>query len=373
MYSRCLRVLLLIDHAGVSGGAERFVTGLATNLPRDRVEVCVCSTREGRPPAVKTLTDAGVRHVDLGRRTKWDAHRFWRLIRLLRRERVDVLHSHMFGSNFWGATIGRMCRVPVTLAHEHNWSYSGDSLRMWLDGQVIGRFATRFIAVSEANRERMIELEGVPSEKIEVMPTAYIPSSGPPGDIRAELGIGRDVPLIGNASILRPEKALNVLIEAHALLRGRVDGAHLVIAGAGPCRQALERQAERLRTTDSVHFLGMRRDVDALLRSVDVGAMSSDWEGMPLLVFECMAAATPFVATSVGGLPEVVRHRKTGMLVPPQDPSAMADALAEVLNNRPMARALASAAALRLPEFSIDTVASRFADLYERLRLQARA
>jgi glycosyltransferase involved in cell wall biosynthesis len=369
--SRRLRVLYLIDHVGITGGAERFMTGLATHLPADRVEVWVCSTRLGYPAAIDYITAAGVRHVSLGRRRKWDAYRFGQLVSLLRRERFDVLHSHMFGSNTWAATLGPMCGVPVTIAHEHNWSYSGNDLRIWLDGHWIGRRVTRFIAVSEANRQRMIELEGVPPEKIEVVHTAYIPSPETTGDIRAELGVGPETPVIGTAACLRPEKALDVLLEAHALVRERIPGAELVIAGAGPCLDALQAQAAALGTAETVHFLGERFDVDSVLRGFDVGVMSSEWEGMPLFVFECMAADTPLVATSVGGLPEVVSDRQTGMLVPPGDPGALAGALTEVLGDRSLARRLAAAAALRLPEHSIEAVAGRFADLYARLRAEA--
>jgi glycosyltransferase involved in cell wall biosynthesis len=365
--SRRLRVLFLIDHAGVMGGAERFVTGLATHLPRDRVEATVCSTRHGSSAAVKALSDAGVPHLDIGRQTKWDMYLMARLARILHHGHFDVLHSHMFGSNVWGTTFGRACGVPVILAHEHNWSYSGDRLRLWLDGNLVGRLATRVITVSQANRRRMMELEGISTDKIVVRPTGYIPSLVTHHDLRAELGVGPDVPLVGNASILRPEKALEVLIQAHALVRGRVPEARLVIAGHGPCEPHLRAEVSRLGTEGAVHFLGARRDVDSLLRAVDVGAMSSDWEGMPLFMFECMAAGTPLVATSVGGVPEVVRDGETGLLAPPRDAPAMANALVRILLDPQLGDALAAAAARRLPEYSIDTVAGTFADLYERL------
>lgn len=361
-------MLFLIDNAGSLGGAERFVTGLAQYMPRDRIEPWVCSTRQGEPLAVQALHEAGIPHINLGRRAKWDVHRLLGLVALLRRERFDVVHAHKFGSNVWGTLIGRSFRVPVILAHEHNWSYEGARLRVWIDGHVIGRLATRFIAVSKANRERMITLEGVAADKVMVMPTAYIPHPGPAnGGIRAELGLAAEVPLIGVAAGLREEKALDVMLDAYALLVARIHGVHLVIAGDGPCRRKLERQIQRLGIGESVHLLGERRDVDSIMLGVDVGAMSSDWEGMPLFVFECMATGTPLVATSVGGLPEVVQNGRTGLLVPPQSPVALADALEAVVTDRGLAERLASTAASRLEQFRIESVATRFADLYEEL------
>ena len=355
----------MIDNAGALGGAERFVTGLAVHLPRNRIEPWVCSTRHGEPQAIRALSEAGIPHINLGRNSTWQMHRLGRFAALLARQRIDVLHTHKFGSNLWGALIGSACRVPVILAHEHNWSYEGARLRVWLDGQVIGRLATRFIAVSEANRERMIRVERVAADKVLVMPTAYIPHPGPASNIRAELGLPASVPLVGVAAGLREEKRLDVLLDAFALVVASVPESHLVIAGDGPFRGQLEQQILRLGLGKSVHLLGQRRDVDSILRGVDVGAMSSDWEGMPLFVFECMATDTPLVATAVGGLPEIVRDGETGLLVAPRDPPALAHALTTLVTDRRFAKQLATAAASRFDEFRIESVASRFADLYE--------
>lgn len=264
--------------------------------------------------------------------------------------------------------------MPVVIAHEHNWSYTGDPLRVWLDREVIGRLASRFIAVSEISRRRMIEFERITPNKIIVMPTAYIPHDQSPGsDIRAELGIAQDTPLIAAAAGLRPEKALDVMLDAHAKVRDRIGAAHLAIAGCGPCRRDLELQARRLGLQDSVHLLGERRDVDSILQAADVGAMSSDWEGMPLFVFECMAARLPLVATTVGGLPEVVEPGTTGLLVPPRDADALAAGLVDVLTDPAFGARMAAAAAERLSQFTIEHVANRFADLYDLLMDEARA
>ncbi len=372
MSSRPLRVAFVIDHVAAFGGAERFATGLAIHMPRDRIEPWVFCTRGGDDLAVTSLIDADVRYVCLGRQAKWDVHRLLPLVTALRRERFDVVHSHMFGSNVWSTVAGRACRVPVIIAHEHNWSYSGDRLRMWLDGHLISRFATCFVAVSAANRERMITLEGVPSAKIRVIPTAYVPHLGPSdGDIRSELRLAPGAQVIGVAAVMRKEKALDVMLEAHALLARRLPNVHLVIAGEGPCRPQLEREISRLGVESSVHLLGRRHDIDGILRRVDVGALSSDWEGSPLFVFECRAAKVPLVATAVGGVPELVQSGRTGLLVPPRDPRALADAIEQVLTDPALSARLAEEAAWDLEQFEIATVATRFADLYEHLVSEA--
>ena len=287
---------------------------------------------------------------------------------MLRRERFDILHTHKFGSNLWGTLIGSAVRVPAIVAHEHSWSYEGDAVRAWLDGNVIGRLATRFVAVSSADGERMVSKEGVRAEKVVVVPNGYIPSpTTSRTDVREELGLDRDALVIGIAAVLRPEKRLDLLLLSLARVRTRVPKAHLVIAGDGPCRPHLERQARDLGLEHAVHFLGERTDVDNVLRAADVAALPSDREGSPLLVFECMANATPLVATAVGGVPELVAHGRTGLLVPRRDPDAFADALISLLTDPQRRSQMASAAQDALRHYTVDATVARFTSLYDEL------
>jgi glycosyltransferase involved in cell wall biosynthesis len=369
-----LRVLLLIDDlVGAGGGAEVFLVGLATHLPRERFEISVCATRAFAPGPLAEILDAGaVPYIALGRRSRWDLLPMRRLATLLNSGRFDIVHAHKFGSNVWGTLFGRACRVPVVIAHEHTWSYKGQPLRKWIDGRVVGPLATRFIAVSDADAARMIEHEKVAPEKVVVMPTGYFARPlTPDTDLRSELGLTPETPLVGTAVVFRPQKALEVLLEAHACLLRSMPDVHLAIAGDGQTRAEVERRARELSLDGRVHFLGERDDVDAILRSLDVAALSSDFEGSPLFVLECMANGTPIVATAVGGLPQMVLDGETGVLVPPRDPEALAGAIGRLLVDPERRAMLAAAAANRLSEFRIEAVARRFADLYETLAAEA--
>jgi glycosyltransferase involved in cell wall biosynthesis len=369
---RRLRVLEMIGHLGDFGGAERLALGLATHLPQDRFETWVCAPRGGDPGAVAALADVGVPFVDLGRRAKLDAHRNRTLVGLLRRQRFDVLHSHMFGSNVWATVLGRLCGVPVLIAHEQTWSYEGSRLRPWIDGHVIGKLATRFVAVSSADAERMVTLEGVSRDKITLIPNAYVPSvSSADTDVRAELGLDPSAPLVVTAVVMRPQKALDVLLAAHARVVAQIPNAHLALAGDGECRELLEARARELGLESSAHFLGFRRDIDSIIRTADVAAMSSDFEGTPLFAFECMAARTPLVATGVGGLPDVIEDGRTGLLVPRQRPQELADAIIRLLNDQTLGERIADEAAEHLDGYTIENVTRRFATLYETLSLEA--
>jgi glycosyltransferase involved in cell wall biosynthesis len=213
----------------------------------------------------------------------------------------------------------------------------------------------------------MIEVEGVAPERAITIPTGYVrraPDNG--GDLRDELGLSTDTPVVGTVAQLRPQKALDVLITAFARLPTDLAAARLVIVGDGPSRSALERVAALRGVAERVHFLGTRTDLTTILGGVDVAAMSSDFEGLPLFAFECMAHRTPLVATSVGGLPDLI-EAGGGVLVPPRDPDALAAALGALLRDPARRESIADAAERSLQGYEMDAIARRFAELYDAL------
>ena len=360
---------MLVDyvHDG-TGGGERFAVGLATALPRDRYEVWFCTTRGASGELLDQMAEAGVRHFSLDRKFRFDMLPFLRLVRFLRREKFDVLHAHKFGSNLWGTILGRLAGVPAVVAHEQTWSYEGQPLRRFLDGYVIGRLATRFVSVSTADQRRMIEIEHVPEKKTLTIPNAYIPRPTPgDGDLRGDLGIPADAPLVGTVCQLRPQKRLDVLVEAFGHVAERVPAAHLAIVGEGPWREELERRISAAGIEDRIHAPGTRTDLTTIFRAYDVAVMSSDFEGLPLFALECVAHRVPLVTTAVGGLPDLIDDGRTGVLVPPRDPRALGDALAGMLEDPARREAMAEAAHGRLADFTIDRVAERFGRLYDEL------
>ena len=361
------RVLMLLDRLTDTGGAERFTLGLATHLPADRFEVWVCATRRAEPAATAILEAAGVHHLDLRRRTKTDVWRFAPLVRTLRQQHIDIVHSHMFGSNVWGGVLGQLCRTPVIIAEEHTWSYEGQLLRRILDGYLIGRLATRFIAVSQYDAQRMVEIEHVPADKVMMIPSAYVPRAHADTDIRAELGLPPEMPLLAVVAVLREQKAIDVTLDAMLQVLARHSDTHLVIAGDGPCRAALEAYTRQLGLSAHVHFLGRRADVEAIIRGADLVLISSDYEGTPLVAYECFANHTPLVSTAVGGLVDLIDDGVTGRLVPRRDPAALAAAVADLLDDPELREHLASAAADSAAGGGIDVIAGRFAELYEQL------
>ena len=207
--------------------------------------------------------------------------------------------------------------MPVVLAHEHTWSYEGQPLRRLLDRELVARDADRFIAVSREDRRRMTEVEHIDPSRTLFIPNGVLPLKLASGhDARAELQIAPDVPVIGAVGLLRPQKAYHVLLRA-TRAADRCAGRQLkvLIVGDGPERAALEQLAAALGLQDAVRFLGLRSDVPDILAAFDIAVCCSDFEGSPLSVLEYMDAALPVVATSVGGLPDLIEPGVHGLLV----------------------------------------------------------
>jgi len=368
---RKLRVLTLVDKPTVTGGAERLAAVVAMKLDPARFESVLCASRQTDEPLLdRELEEAGIGVLALGRRSTLDLLA-WRPLVSLLRDGVDVVHAHMFGSNVWGTVLGRLSGVPVVVAHEHTWSFQGRPLRRFLDRELVARWADVFVAVSAEDRRKMIEVEGVDPAKIRLIPNGIpSPANGAVADVRAELGIEPGAPVLGVVCELRAQKALEVLFEAAALLLPEFPSLKVLVAGDGPERARLEEAALRLGVADTVLFLGIRRDVPAVLAAVDVAVLSSDYEGSPLSVMEYMAAAKPVVSTRVGGVPELLAEDVHGLLVQPRDPEALAEAVARLLRDPALAKRLGAEGRQRQQrEFSLEAMVHRIEDLYEELWL----
>ncbi len=367
-------VLTVVDAIG-AGGGERVAVAVASLLDPARFRRTLCVTRatdstfsDVGGSELRRLQAAGVQVIFLGRKGRFDVRSLWRLARVLRTSGADIVHAHKFGSNVWAAVLGRLVGVPVVVAHEHTWSFEGQLARRLIDRHIVSRFSDTVIAVSEADRRRMISIVGMPSERVTLIPNG-VPDPRPRhgARIRVSLGIAPDAPLLVMTAALRPQKAIGTMLEAMALVREHAPTARLVIVGPGD-PGPLQMRAAELGVADSVLFVGHRDDVDDILAAADVGVLSSDFEGMPLAILEYMAAALPVVSTSVGGVPEIVVEGETGLLVPQGDGRALAERIGRLITDPELAQQMGRDGRRRQQErFSAAAMIQEITALYERL------
>ena len=382
-----IRVLWLIDSLG-TGGAEaltvRFVRSLRLRDPsfaRVRPTVAFLKRMRGNPYE-EELRTLGVEPVFLDARHLRDLPAFRRLLRLVRRERIDVIHAHLTDASIWGALVGWRTGRPV-VASLHvtppgapRWSREGLSrkgLRHRLRTRLLGRSGVYPVAVSRAVAGSWSEATSMPAHRLRVIPNGVEPA--PPVTparrrrLRRELGLGQEATVVMAVAVLRRAKGLDLLLAAAQRVLGKRPEVRFVVVGDGPERETLERRAVELGLGDRVLFTGFRNDVTELLAVADLLALPSREDAFPTVLLEAAAAGLPAVASDVGGVPEIVVAGVTGLRVPPEDPAALADALIELIS-RPEERGRQGRAARKRAEteLSAELWLDRLTELYSETR-----
>jgi glycosyltransferase involved in cell wall biosynthesis len=362
-----MRLLLVVDSLEV-GGAERQVVDLALALRRGGHEVTVACSVAGDLSGA--LEEAGIPLrplLDRLAKRRLSPAYAWRLRRLLRRERFDLVHAHIYASVVAAAIATLETGVPLVITEHTEASWQTWRAR-WVSRWVYRR-VERIIAVSTPIRRRLIERDRVHPDLIDIVPNAVAPPPEPRQDSPPPLPTGlRERPLVGVIARLQPEKGVANFLKAAVRVAPRFPEAHFVIAGDGPLRQELVALAEDLGLGDRTHFLGFRSDASALMRSLDVLVVPSLTEGSPLITLEAMAAGTPVVASAVGGIPDQVRHDKEGLLVSPGDTGAMVDAILDLLRDPDCARRLGEAGRRRAAsEFGHAAMVRRIESVYREV------
>jgi L-malate glycosyltransferase len=362
------RICLIIGQLDL-GGTEKQVVLLAEGLRRGGVDVTVVVlTGEGpREPELRAAR-VPVMHLGLKQPGGWRTLPYLliaagRLARYLRRTRPDVVHAFLFHSYVLGALAARYARIPVFIAGRRSMDDFKRGRRLVL---AVERTATGLTDLLVANARAVADCahvtERVPLRKLAVIYNGLPDSAFVPAD-PAWLETTRPVVLC--VANLRPRKGHADLLAAASMLRERGMPCTVVLAGEGPERDALRRLAAELDI--DVRLLGARTDVDALLARADVVVLPSLTEGLSNAVMEAMAAGRPVVATAVGGTPELLADGR-GVLVPPGDPTALADALGAVLGDPEHARRLGNNARQWSQEhLRVDTMVARHVTLYDEM------
>ena len=365
--TRSLRVLLLTVGLGV-GGTETQILELASRLQARGTDVVVCALK-GEDVVAQELRQRGVRVVTLKGRGSWDVLVLLRLAKLIRLIEPDVLHSFLFFANIGARLIGRLLAVPVVISSYRGVEVHRTGVRALVDRMTLG-WADAVTCCSDAVR-------GTVEQNLRLAPKKLVTiHNGIAFDrfiqttpfSRANLGLHDQGPVIGTVCRLEePVKGVSLLIEAVAQLAAQRPALNvqLLVVGEGPAGAALRAQAERLHLGDRVVFAGLRRDVERLLPLMDVFVLPSQYEGFGIALIEAMAAGLPVIGTDVGGVPEIITHQQTGLLVPPGDAQALATAIERFLLDGALAQAMAKAGQRDVcSRFSLDRAVSQHETLY---------
>ena len=307
----------------------------------------------------RRLEKAGVRWMMLPALTREvhplkDAQALCQLIRLFRQEQPALVHTHTSKAGVLGRMAAWFARVPVIVHTPHGHVFYGhfSPFRSWLFLQierVLSAFTDRLIALTEAERQDHLDRSVGKADRFSVVPSGIDRERF--GRVKVQgkqqpdwFGCPPEALVIGSVGWLTDIKGHTYLIEAVAKLKQDFPSLHLVIIGSGDRHDALLQQAQLAGLRDVVHFLGHRDDIESCLAGMDVFVLPSLNEGMGRALIEAMAAGLPVIASHVGGIPAVISHERTGLLVPPGDAGALADALRRLLDRPEWAAQLGEAA-----------------------------
>jgi sugar transferase (PEP-CTERM/EpsH1 system associated) len=357
-----IRVMHLVHTYGV-GGMEVGITKVVNALDRTRVRSSICSCCPG--DSLKNRLDPEVPLFELNRKPGNDPKVVMELYRLLKRERPHVLHTHRWATLCEGLIAARLAGVPFVVHGEHG-TLETRRHNAFVQRTVWKR-VDQVLSVSSRLAERMAREISYPLDRIKVIRNGVDTNRFRPrnaGEARQELGLSPDALVIGAVGRLVPVKDYPTFLRALALLRDRGVAFQSIIAGTGGLRDELSALAISLGLSN-VRFLGNRDDVERVLAAFDVFVLSSSSEGLSNTIQEAMAAGLPVVATRVGGADELVDEPHTGLLVPPGNPGALADAIGSLVDD-PVRRGSMGAAARRRAEsvFALDVMIREYERLY---------
>ncbi len=369
-----MKILHLVDGLRV-GGAEKLIVTFAQELRRYPHELTIVSLQRNEPVMRTAVETAGARVIPLHSKRLINPQRFGQLWQLVRRERFAVIHTHLTAANILGGVVGRLTGTPVVttlhntklISQEH--FYHGrleNYVLTHLTDQVIG-VGWQVAAVHQAR---------LGLDNLIILPNAV--ALRPPlaaaerNRVRAALVDDPAAVILLAVGRLRPQKGFLDLLTAFAQVSRHCPQARLLIAGKGEQEAELAAEIAALNLEKQVRLLGLRHDIPDLLDACDIYVSAAHWEGLPVSMLEAMAAARPCVVTAVGDVPQVMDDT-TGVVLPPQRPDLLAQALQQLIGAPEQWPVLGQAARQKVAaSFSADVWTENLLSLYQQLAADKR-
>jgi len=332
---RKLNVIHLVEELTI-GGLEKILTTIVLNLDKKKYNVSVWCLREGgffADKLVKEGIDVKILHISTSR----NPLSIYKLYRFLKSHKFDIIHTHAYSAGTIGRMSAFLAGVPVIISHNHSvYDYYGKfyNLVEWF----LSLITDRVICISEVVNGFANKTQRINSKKLitihngidDVCDLTEKSSS----DLKKELGIPINHPVICTISHMEEHKGLKYLLEAASLLLQSKNDVSFLLVGEGVLKKELKILCADLKIEKNVIFAGEQSDISEILSLSDIFVLPSLREGLPLTILEAMACGKPVIATNVGGIPEIVKDGENGILVYPKDPETLYMAMNELLGDR---------------------------------------
>ena len=357
-------------------GVKRLFAWMIPRFDTERYNVSLVSLRK-KDLSEETLESLGV-DITYLHKSKFDPATLPALLKVIDRQKIDVLHLHGYGATTFGRLAGAMRHLP-TIVHEHANLTDTPWFQKVADA-ALEPVTDIALAVSQSTADFVIKARQIPARKVKVVylgvPLEEFSRQRPEPEIiaaRAELGIAPSDFAIGTVTRLHDSKGNSYLVDAARLVLNDRPHARFFVVGEGPLREPLEAQARALGMTDRFVFAGFAKDVARVVSAFDVSVFPSLWEGTPLTVFEALAMGKAIVATDADGLLDVLTHERDAIIVPKRNARALADGLIRVMDEPHTRDRLRAAAYETGKQYDISAFVRKMERLYEILHRVSRA
>jgi len=363
-------LLHIIDTTG-PGGAETVFIDLISHLPESDFRSIVVIRGEGW--VCDELKRRGIHPVILEAKGSFNWRYLKQLVALIRREKVDLIQSHLLGSNIYSAMAGFLSRRPVVATFHGAVDVSEGERLLALKFAVINLGVSAIVAVSDSLRSNIIQRTGLRAKKTQVIyngiDTAYF-KRPKKNDLRERFSWGEEDVIIASLGNIRPAKAYDVLLHAAALVKESNKNFRFVVAGdyKGALYLRLQKLSAKLQLENHVCFLGFTDDPAEFLSNADLFVLSSSSEGFSIATIQAMAAGLPVVVTRSGGPQEIVTDEKNGCLVDTGNPQQLADVIMRLADDAVLKKKLALAGCQHARDsFDIKSMVGSYHKIYEKL------
>lgn len=383
--TRRLNVLQLISTLEI-GGVGAVVSMISRNLDKKKFRSLICCIN-GEGPILKEIQDYNVevRVLDLRRRSIIYFPLFVfdiictivALVKIMKKEKVDILHTHFPDHHIFGAICAKIAKVPVTICSFHNIKFLAKrgnwDVRTWLKKElltlIVKKMEDRIIAVADGVRETIVKFFEIRTTKIATIYNGIDASTFAKAvdfiSVRQQLNLSLGVKVVICIANFFFKKGHKVLIEAASTVVKNYSNVKFLFVGDGPLRNELVALVTLLDLNGHIDFLGFRRDIPEILGISDIFVLPSLWEGLPLALLEAMATGKAVVASNVLGNSEVVLPNKTGILTPPKDSDALAKAIIYLIEHPEIAQDMGRLARERVAtHFSCYSTIRKTEELY---------
>ncbi|PIQ89475.1 MAG: hypothetical protein COV72_02920 [Candidatus Omnitrophica bacterium CG11_big_fil_rev_8_21_14_0_20_42_13] len=326
--------ILYFLNSTVRAGAEEHVLSLIKGLDKDEFEPILVCPQE-LISLMPELTDLNIKHYPAKIRKWRNIGAINKFVKILKHEKPDVVHSHLFFATMFAAPLAKLAGIPkvIETAHLREAWRKGLKKAYFID-RFFYRFTDKIIAVSNAVKNYLVNEKKLPADKIEVIHNGIDVNKFKPEIRSTQNSVPSTSFKIGVIGRLEEQKGHRYLLKAISLLNGKFNNVKFLIAGDGSLKKELIDSAERLEISDKVEFLGYRENIKELISEIDLVVLPSLYEGLPLIALETGAMGKPIIVTNVDGSPEAVINEKTGIVIPPKDEDSLKNALEELLDNK---------------------------------------